>query len=153
VKLLCIIRDPRDRIVSFHFHQIRKGRIAEQAISDSEVIEYIARVKEELRQLTAFKDRVFITSYEAMKADTVGVTQKILTYLGVDANDAIATSIVDKASFDRLKSKSQPNRPDVASHYRKGIVGDYVQHLTPGQLELIQAGLGDYAETQAKFCS
>ena len=37
MKKICILRDPRDRIVSFHFHQIRKNRLKDKALQMWEV--------------------------------------------------------------------------------------------------------------------
>ena len=59
IKKICIIRDPKDRIVSWHFNQIRKGRKVEQSISEEFIIDYCAsRIKKEYEALLAYQGEI-----------------------------------------------------------------------------------------------
>ena len=52
VKKICILRDPKDRVVSWHFDQLRKGRKEEKEISDEWLRAYIeGRVKREYEHI------------------------------------------------------------------------------------------------------
>lgn len=150
IKKICIIRDPKDRVVSWHFNQLRKGRKSEMTISDEFAIEYCRkRIIQEYRALMDYRGHIHCLTYEALSADTAKVVEGVLQYLGAEMNGAIIAHMIKEGSFKNLVAKDtgsegrERGEESLGSHYRKGIVDDWVNHLTKQQAEKIDNFLAD----------
>jgi len=152
IKKLCIIRNPKDRVVSFHFHQLRRGQKIEQKITDKYVLNYCQnRMKREYEILLNYKGNIHCFTYEALTKNPELVVDGILEYLEVKSTNEIIANMISRASFenltkkdklikDRSRKRGEENRK---SQYRKGIIGDWKNHLTPKQAEIIDDALSD----------
>ncbi|MBB5867143.1 hypothetical protein F4553_000522 [Allocatelliglobosispora scoriae] len=55
-------------------------------------------------------------------------------------------SAVNRFTFAKMSKGRQPGQVDVTSHYRRGIPGDWPDHLTDDHLKAISARYGDLVE-------
>ena len=141
IKKVCILRDPRDRVVSFHHHEIRKGRREERAISEEDVDDYLEKfLRRDYRGLLKVGEPFFLLSYEQLHEDPVPVIERLLGFIGAAPGQAEA--MAEAASFERLSGR-QPAVEDRSSYYRKGVVGDWHEKLEPHVAQRIVDGLED----------
>ena len=87
--------------------------------------------------------------YEDMKKDlTLAVTQ-IATFMGYSLTDDVIKNIADATTFDKMKNNpvasrkltfdAEFNKDGSSSFIRKGIVGDWKNHLSEEQSAKIDA--------------
>ena len=134
---IAVLRDPRDRCVSFHFHQMRKGRLtAETELNDGFVDSYIDRVTADYEGLLQVEGAVHVLTYEDMSANPIGVSQRILRAIGLPEDAETAQAMVDAAAFERLAGR-ETGQMDATSHFRRGIVGDWRERLSSAQSQRI----------------
>lgn len=152
IKKICIIRDPKDRVVSFHFHQLRKKQKTEEKITDEYVLRYcLNRMKKEYEILLNYNGNIHCFTYEALTKDPHPIIGGILDYLGVKRTKKIIDRMIAEASFENLTKKDRilnegsrkRGEENRQSQYRKGAVGDWKNHLTPKQAEIIDTTLSD----------
>ncbi len=152
VKKLCILRDAKDRIVSWHFHQVRKGRLPDsEKVSDVLMEYFVNRIKLEYEALLNYSGKIHCFTYEYMTHNQNKVVKDILEYLEVDNGDEIVEKIIEEGSFRKRTTiskesdykKRERGEQSLTSHYRKGVVGDWKLHLTEKQVEYIREQLGD----------
>ncbi|NOT43261.1 MAG: hypothetical protein HOP14_01500 [Acidobacteria bacterium] len=130
VRKVCILRDPRDRAVSFFFHQQRKGRTAPGAhMSDDLAREYVARVRQDYEGLVAMPGPLHVLTYERLSADPHGTVTALLTFLGVDASPDTVARVVAAGAFDALAGRAA-GEADPGNHFRQGRPGDWRNHLS-----------------------
>lgn len=154
IKKICIIRDIKDRLVSFHFNEIRKGRKEySEEISDDFVAMFIQRAFKEYEILSSYSGNIYCYTYESLKIRSKEVLTGILNYLDVEVSDKILEKMIEAGSFERLSALDQLSEKEAIrkgdikstefsrkpgeelwnSQYRKGIVGDWKNHLTKKQ--------------------
>ena len=148
IRKICILRRPADRIVSFHHHQVRKGRLAPVAVGDAEVEAYLDRVEREYRAMLEFEGSLRLLTFESLKADNSAGLAGMLDYLGLAHDETALGGMVERASFSRLTGRMS-GQADPKSHFRKGVVGDGQRELTPDQLETVRSRLADLTERLA----
>lgn len=151
-KKLCILRDPKDRVVSWHYHQIRKGRIEPQKISDDFIEDYIRnRISKEYQSMLAYPGFIHCFTYEYLSSNPKQAITGILSYLGAKIIDSIIVNMIRKGSIENLRGKDVFNKKGKGkkkgeavsgSHYRKGIVGDWMNHITASQVAFIDKAIG-----------
>lgn len=147
INKLCAIREPRDRVVSWHFNQIRRGRIGNSnKVSDDFIIDYCTnRIQKEYQALLDYSGNLHCFTYEGLSITPQEVVKAILHYLGVSTDDAIIDIMIKEASFKKLNAKHsggegrEKGQEKIMSHYRKGIVGDWKNYLTEKQIELVDS--------------
>jgi len=130
IRKVCIVRDPRDRVVSFHHHQIRKGRKPDGPIGAAEVAEYLERIRADYAGLLAIEAPCYVLTYEQLSTSSVAVLRELLRFIGADATEEHARTALEQARFERLAGRERGSE-DGKSHYRKGVVGDWREQLDP----------------------
>lgn len=152
VRKICILRDPRDRCVSFFFHQIRKGRVAEDAwLDDAFVDSYAERVRQDYAGLLAMEGPLHLMTYEGLKADTAQEVRRLVAFLRLPDDAEAVTTMIEGGSFERLSGRAS-GAEETHSHYRKGVVGDWQERLAPQQAERLVAAVEDLtAQVEARF--
>lgn len=193
IKKLCILRDPRDRIVSYHFHQLRKKQKPKGPITDEFVERYIERVRREYECLLSHSGSLYCFTYESLGANPIETTAGILGYLSVASSGPLIADILAAASFTRSAALDRFFGAEVRrfrqivyvlfrflgrmrahaiaarsarrfflirrrwfdalvhtraraasgpmSHYRKGVAGDWRNHLTEVQSGRVDSAL------------
>ncbi|MCC6906458.1 MAG: sulfotransferase [Phycisphaerales bacterium] len=132
-----IMRDPRDVAVSGWFHDGKdSGRTFEQFIRH-----YMNEVWP-LQVGSARRDgpplgagRYFELRYRDLLGDEELWLRRILDFLEVDATGDIISRCREAGSFKRLSGGRERGQEDASNFYRKGVAGDWRNHLP---LELAQ---------------
>ncbi|XP_033014612.1 sulfotransferase 2B1-like [Lacerta agilis] len=90
------------------------------------------------------KANIFFNTYEELQQDLRGSVQKICHFLGKELNSQQIESVVENASFQKMKNNKMSNFSLVpenifdhtkAKLMRKGISGDWKNHLAVAQSE------------------
>jgi hypothetical protein len=135
-KYIHVIRDGRDCVASGWAHLLRDntaGRFA--TIAD--YAEYFAArhwtsYVTLARAAGAHRGTNYIeVRYEDLHADPAREAERLLRFLDVDASPAAIATCVASGSFERLSGGRKRGDSDSKSHFRKGVVGDFVTTL-PG---------------------
>ena len=144
IKKICIIRDPKDKITSWHFNNIRKKRKADISISDKFIIDYCQkRIIAEYESLLAYKGKVHCLTYEGLTSNANEVIREILKYLEAKISEELIEDMINNASFQKLNAIDSGaigrtrGEESTKSHYRKGVVGDWKNHLTDKQAKVV----------------
>ncbi|GFR71029.1 sulfotransferase 1C4 [Elysia marginata] len=155
VKLIHLIRNPKDCAVSLYYHM--KQHSPELFNFDNFVRGYttegyttMSHQPNYLRQMAEFeKDNpdhpIFHIHYEDLKKDPVSILQELARFVGVEASQKLCHDIASACGFNRLKQAD--TRRDLPEHlskrftngfniYRKGVVGDWKNTFTVAQSEM-----------------
>lgn len=151
IKKLCVIRNPKDRIVSWHYHQIRRGRIEfSRKVDDQFIIVYCkTRIQKEYQALLNYTGNLSCFTYEGLINDFNETVKGVLKYLEVPFDDAVLKTMNEESSFKKLNAKDSGSEgrdageESVMSHFRKGIAGDWKNHLTESQANLVDELTGE----------
>lgn len=136
-KKICILRDPRDRAVSMHFQNLRKGKLETgepEKLADDEVDEYVRRISREYDALLGYAGGIHVLTYEAMTCEPQEQVAAMLDYLGVRWDGAILSAMIAASSFERL-SKEWPD--PALRHLRSARVGGWTDNLSAAQARRI----------------
>ncbi len=136
-RFIFIVRDPRDVVVSSWFHNLR---VEPGFLDRAESLEVwtrkmagrwrrdITRVRE---QAAGLGGRLITIRYEDLHNDPVRTAMKLFTFLGLDPDEQQAEQCIEQTRFDRLTGGREPGNELRNSFYRKGIIGDWRNHLSP----------------------
>jgi lipopolysaccharide transport system ATP-binding protein len=139
-----VIRDLRDTLVSGYFswrysHRIEwypmeKCRRVLNSLNVEAGMIYMLHEflpKPALMQESWLGSGTRLWKLEDFMGDPATQTRELLNYLGIPVDSAYAKTLSDRHSFKRLSSGRSPGEEDAASHFRKGIAGDWRTHFTP----------------------
>ena len=160
-KVILLVRDPRDVLVSRYFGGIKSGKISEEEAGN--VSEYIIKtgghLEEHIKFYNAWKKyrdvpRGFLLiRYEDMKENTCGELRRVIDFLGLQISNEIIYNAVGSASFDNMKKMEQENTYNIkvfqntnnAEVYktREGKAGNYKKHLDSEAIAFIEKELND----------
>jgi sulfotransferase family protein len=133
-----MLRDPRDAAVS-GWHLGQRTDPAELASTFGDKPSYFRRfaelwANETLQGLEfgARYPRQYIqVRYADLSEQSAAALQPVLRFLGVDASAEMAQSCMAGADFQKLSGGRPRGMEDPSSHLRRGVVGDWVNHLDP----------------------
>lgn len=136
-KFVHIMRDPRDVAVSGWFHDGKSsGRSFEQFIHHYMNEVWPLQVGSARRDgPTLGEGRYFELRYRDLLDDEPGWVARVLEFLSVDADADTVTRCTEAGSFKRLSGGRKRGDEDQGSFYRKGVAGDWRNHLP---LEIVQ---------------
>lgn len=146
-RVVHIIRDGRDGVVSGWHHNLRenpgpfRARFPDMAsyaayFAQSHWLPYIAAAR---AWGGANPDRYLEFRYESLLAEPHAGVARLLGFLGVDDSASAVERCVAAASFERLSGGRSPGQADQASHFRKGVAGDWREGLDPAALHAFEA--------------
>jgi hypothetical protein len=143
-KLVLMVRDPRDIAVSTWRFSIgnssalldRFGTI--EAFADHYATYWINRMRERLEAVETAPDRCRLVTYEDLRRDADGELAAICGFLDVPADPADIALAVERASFENVTGDA-PGAEVVGRHARKGVVGDWRNHLPAAAAEALRA--------------
>nr|XP_028598460.1 sulfotransferase family cytosolic 2B member 1-like isoform X1 [Podarcis muralis] len=151
-KVVYTLRDPRDAMVSV-YHFIKGFKELKDLGTMEEFMESFLSGEvaygswfDHVKGWVEMKDRanIFFNTYEELKQDLRGSVQKICHFLGKELNSQQIDSVVENASFHKMKDNKMSNFSTTpenifdqtkAKLLRKGICGDWKNHLTVAQSE------------------
>lgn len=158
-KVILLVRDPGDVVVSLYFHVTRRRRQA----YDGSLSDFVRDPVGSLASLLAFYDawaahlaaaNVLLVRYEDMHADPRRELRRVLDFLGVgQVRDATVERAVEEASFDRLQRMEREGTAgtralrtktaaDPESYkVRRGKVGGYVDYLDDADVSYVAAAV------------
>lgn len=154
-RVIFLIRDPRDVIVSLYFQKTKRDKIYDATLSDflyeevgslDSLIRFYNIWASNRHLLSAFK----IVQYEKIHANPEKQLQRILLFLEIDnVSDAVISNAVDYASFENMQNyeKSDIFKSDIlrtddiadrdSYKIRRGKSGGYVDYLTPPEINYL----------------
>ncbi|XP_035036964.2 amine sulfotransferase isoform X1 [Hippoglossus stenolepis] len=155
-KVIYIMRNPKDNIVSFYhfFSSHSEGRTPESFTGFLE--EFLAGNVlgsswfDHIREWHSNRDQynILFLNYEDMVLDLKAAVKKIASFLGHNLSEAAIKQVVKKSTFETMKNDSKANYEFFRSGFmRKGQIGDWKNFFTVAQSDridrLLQEKLGD----------
>lgn len=146
VRKFAIIRDLRDTIISLYFSvKVSHALLSENLIEGRRQLSEMS-LEEGLLQVLRTRGKVqaniqrswlpvcrqgdaLLIRYEDLIADEQGMFAKIMDYCKINVSKNKLEKIVEKSSFSSLTGR-KPGEENIASHYRKGISGDWKNYFT-----------------------
>ncbi len=147
-KFIVVYRNPKDCLVSY-YHQYQD--LFEYDGSFNHFFEMYKRKElfygdpfDHIISWWKYKDEdnVLITSYEEMIIDIRGIIKKVARFLNKELSDETIDSIIVHTSFEFMKTNAMLNLTHKLTSddiMRRGIIGDWKNHLTPHQNSLIES--------------
>jgi len=137
IKKICIIRDPKDKIVSWHFRAISTGKKKEKRLTEKFVLAYLQeRVIKEYKALLDYNGSVYCMTYEKLREDTPTHIKGAVKYLDMTVSDKIITRMVEEGSFKSMTARDaktagrDAGEEESTAQIRKGVVGDWRNYMT-----------------------
>ncbi len=147
VRAFHVYRDPRDFVVSAYFSHLHshplfadlaehRRRLASLPKEDGILLDidwterhvgYLGRIG-----LWSFEDpRIMNVPMETLTADPPGGFTRAFEFIGFEIARRRLDAILERNSFANLSGGRAPGSEKPDSHYRKGVPGDWKNHLTP----------------------
>ena len=136
IKCIQIVRDPRDVAVSqWHHiqlwappdHPIRSR--SKSAVAEEYATLWMAVVARGVQFGQRNPERYFELRYEDLIERTAQTLSPMFRFLGVDDSLEVAQHCADAASFEKLTGGRRRGQEDTRSFFRKGVAGDWKNHL------------------------
>lgn len=145
IKKICSIRDPKDKITSWHFSLKGRGRKTEEEITEHFALDYLStRIVKEYEALLTYNKPLHCITYERMSREPHTTVCGLLEYLEMKVTNEIIERMVRGASFEELTRKDSKNaqtrkrgQEDQRQSLRKGIAGDWKNYLSEALAEKI----------------
>lgn len=139
-RIVEVVRDGRDACVSMQHRALTESWPPKDRLG--QITRWIEAVGHGLavRARVEARGRWYVAHYEAMKADVVGETSRLLGFCGLSTDARTVADVVEANDFSRL-----PDTGD-GRHQRKGEVGDWRNHFTPEDERLFRETVGDLFE-------
>ena len=144
-RVIYLARDPRDVMVSYYYHQLRKKQQFDVSID-----EYVERNDtwpgdwgDHVSGWLAHADRedVLFLRYEDLKASTVASFRNIVDFCGLGLREDELADYIGRSSFENMRRAEEavgaPEAGDIR-FTRKGVVGDWMNELSPRSVGLIE---------------
>jgi len=155
MKVIHIIRDGRDCIVSGWHHNIRKEEAAFRKrfptmeryayhFTKHNWVPYINRARQWGQ---THPQRYLEVRYEHLLESAHAETARIYRFLGVDAGDALIDQIIERTSFRSLSGGRDPGQVNNASHFRKGVSGAWREELDDASVRTFEQLAGELMDT------
>jgi len=136
-KFIHIVRDGRDCAVSGWFHNLRvspEGTVKEYGSLASYVRFFAEQWATEIATAQRFIDqhpgRVYQFRYKDLFADPEAILDKLFAFLGVETTQGLLAQCRREASFEKLSGGRKPGQENRSSFFRKGVPGDWRNHLS-----------------------
>jgi hypothetical protein len=132
-RFINIVRDPRDAATSALFHLAKTDpQPRDQYIESFITRSWRGSVEEALKVERKLGPAAFLNvRYEDLHSNATAVLRKCLTFLNVDSSPLALESCREAGSFEKLSGGRRRGQSDSNSFYRKGVVGDWVNHIDP----------------------
>ena len=149
-KFIHITRDGRDVCVSGWFHNLRKAGpdFAKRFPDMNAYIQYtvtkhwLPYIQHAQQFGTQHPERYYELRYEDLHADPAGQTREMLTFLGMDDDEASINACLEAGSFKKLTEGRTRGEEDKSSFFRKGVIGDWQNHFDDSNVAAYEQAAG-----------
>lgn len=161
-RVLLLIRDPRDVLVSAHAHALHRSRSFQGSLSafirhPFTGIEKILVAQTRWHQYRPLARDVMVMKYEDLRKDPRAGLAATLEFLGIPVHAHTVAEAASFADFDNMKKmevsgdfRSNAMRPKGsgagAMKVRSGKIGGFVDHLTGSDLEFIDRKIAEIGD-------
>lgn len=160
-RVIFLVRDPRDVLVSSYFQKTRRnndysGPLSEYVHERVGGIETIVEFFNIWARNRDVPQDFMLVTYEDLHRDTVGELRRVIEFLGIaGVTEATLDAAVDYCRFDNMRAIEAENqfgtsalsardRSDEATYKtRKGEIGGFREHLTAADIEYVDAVIAD----------
>ncbi len=140
-RFICIVRDPRDVVVSSWHHnqrveknfQERAGTLEQWAATMSEI--WRTELQSVLEARRGGVRDIHFCRYEDLKRDTDATLKELFLFLRVESDPELLADIRRRTDFDHLAEKGKN------PFYRRGRAGDWRQSLSESVVARIEKGI------------
>lgn len=159
-RILHIVRDPRDVLVSswHHWKRAKPGALADlydnnlQRFAGDNFAHWLALNTAAMRFGKRHPRQFVLTTYEGLSADPARELRRMLQFLGVSAGPNVVDHCVASSSFEKLSGR-QRGEADNDRFFRRGSVGAWRDELPEDIVALLPAAAQDlmreiYADAQ-----
>ena len=153
VKVILLLRNPRDTLVSF-YHFYRMGKVfGNFPGSFDDFMELVKAKNVGFGDIFEWYsgwwkcsglDHVLVLRYEDLTKDPLSSATKLCTFLGKQLPEDQLKKIIDEASFEKMDKNPITNveslpffNESISKFYRKGKVGDWMNHFTEEHLQFV----------------
>lgn len=145
MRFISMLRDPRDVAASRLGHAVRTGHADAQDPGSAlyaEVVRAAAvdwRLSVERTQAFAARrpGQLVSVRYEDLLADPAGELSRVFEFLRARTRPEELAAIVSGSSFEAFSGGRSAGQENKASFYRKGVAGDWRNHLTDAALQTL----------------
>jgi hypothetical protein len=151
-KFIQIVRDGRDCAISGWFHNLRnKEWVKYNCGSLDTFVERVAEVwATDLAKAHEFADahpdRIRRIRYEDLARDAETTLAGLFRFLGVEATETVVADCRRQASFAKWSGGRNPGEENRLSFFRKGVAGDWRNHLSEEQNALFREQAGTWLD-------
>lgn len=156
-----VVRDPRDLLVSAYFSHLKTHpteawpQLAEfrpflerATMEDGLFMEFgfIPDTFRRLREWQLDDPRVLQLRLEDVSPDPVNALREAYRFIGLfdrGLTEADFLAVMDRHRFESVSGGRKPGEEDRNSHFRKGIAGDWKNHLTERHVRYFKTALND----------
>lgn len=155
-KFIVVMRNPKDNLVSmYHFYRTNRGLGLYSGSWDQFFEEYVKADQIVTGDALEYNrhwwdnrdnENVFIITYEEMKKDLRFSVERVAKFLEKDLSSAQLDKITQATTFDAMKINPATNYSTYSSmdtkkgsFIRKGMVGDWKNHMNQEQSDYIDA--------------
>jgi hypothetical protein len=172
-KVILLVRDPRDVIVSSYFEMNKRGRLfgdnpyeTRQAQFDGSLSEFIFRRQGGFDTILEFYNiwaanrnvpaGFLLVRYEDLRLDASKELRRVLDFLGLEQiNSSTIQEAVDYASFENMRKMEEQgkfqtgmltpaDKSDQSSYKtRRGKIGGYLDYLSPAEIKILNHKIAD----------
>lgn len=151
-RVVLLVRDPRDAIVSLWFQMTRRWKIL-----DKDLNEFLWQSRGSLRSMVRYYNiwlenwdvpqQTLLVRYEDMLADPLSWLREVLGFLGIEGvSEEVLVEAVEQNRIDRVRDREaslsydkrlKPGDVDDPESYkaRRGVAGGFVDYLSPEDIE------------------
>lgn len=151
-KVVLLVRDPRDTVVSYFHHASSRKNLFNGSIS-----EFIRSNRWGIEKIIAFLNnwadhiknpKLLFVRYEDMKSDDLTLLREMISFIGAPYDEAIAIEATEFSKFDKMKSLinsgqiasdilTPTNQNPNSAKVRKGLVSGYKKELNKTDIEFV----------------
>ncbi len=159
LRLVHLVRDPRDVVVSGFVHQANiriasshadteryQRLLGDQRVDDDLLDSSLALWTDSNRaasEANSHLDHTLLLRYEDLLTTPIEQATALFEFIGADSDAAIVERCTQQTSFRALSGGRDSGEEDRSNFFRKGIAGDWVNWLSESQSQRIADQAGD----------
>ncbi|ELU14849.1 hypothetical protein CAPTEDRAFT_207559 [Capitella teleta] len=158
LKVVAVLREPKDALGSYYHHFCSTGVTATDAAfqansvlvrQDRLVWGNITKMSRDWWQARQLPN-VLVVKYEEMKKDTAEVVRRVGEFLEIPLDEEAVDNIVELCSMDMMRTAmevvfTEVGQPGAANKmFRKGIIGGWENHMTQDEVNFVDKCVREY---------